>query len=445
MTFREIVDTILTDPEAKASDEIEIVCMRQDESLTRFANNHIHQNVTETNYEITIRCVVGTRIGTAMSNDIRVDSLRALVQRAGEFAKLQPENPEFKGLPGAVPVPLVAAFDRNVAQCTPAARAAGVGIACRKAVALGYVAAGSMTTGTTTLSVANSKGVFVEYESTEVDASTVILSDAATGWAQASGWKLDSVDWEKLSDEAIGKVQIGQRVVECEPGAMPVILDPYATADLLEMLAFDGMSGLAYQEERSWMNGRSGRKIMSPEVTIFDDGMDLRGIPMPFDFEGQPKQRVEIVKNGICGSPVYDSHTASRGAGLKSTGHAMPASTGGASGPLPLNLFLQPGTSNVQDMIRSTKRGLYITRFWYTRPIHPRDVVVTGMTRDGTFLVENGEIVGATKSMRFTQSYIEALSGVASIGSRLSVLKGGFTAGVPAIHLNQFRFTSATR
>ena len=124
----------------------------------------------------------------------------------------------------------------------------------------------------------------------------------------------------------------------------------------------------------------------------------------------------------------------------------MPPSARWTSGPLPLNLFLQPGTSTVEDMIRSTKRGLYITRFWYTRPVHPRDVVVTGMTRDGTFLVENGEIVGATKSMRFTQSYISALAAVASIGGELKVLKsGGATISVPAIKLHQFRFTSATK
>src|SRR5205823_1761890 len=118
-----------------------------------------------------------------------------------------------------------------------------------------------------------------------------------------------------------------------EPGEMMVILDPYATADLLQHLAFDGMSGLAFQEERSWMNGRSGQKIMSSDVTIFDDGLDLRGIPMPFDFEGQPKQRVATIQDGVCGSPVYDSHTAGRRPGLTSTGHAMPPSTSGATGP----------------------------------------------------------------------------------------------------------------
>jgi PmbA protein len=446
MKFREVADTVLAAATRANVDETEIVCIRQDESLTRFANNHIHQNVTETNYEITLRCVVGTRVGIAVSNDLRAESLRALVERAAGLAKLQPENPEFKGLPGPAPAEAIQAFDRNTATCTPAIRAAGVGTVCKKAASMGYTAAGSMTTGAITFSVANSKGVFAEFESTIVDASTVIMNGVASGWSQSSGWKLDAVNWELIADHALQKVHTGQKQVDCQPGELTVILDPFATADLLAMLSFDGASGLAYQEERSWMNGRAGQKIMSSDVCIFDDGLDKRGIPLPFDFEGQPKQRVNLVDHGLCGDPVYDSHTASRRPGLKSTGHAMPPSARWMSGPLPLNLFLQPGTSNIEEMIRSTSRGLYITRFWYTRPVHPRDVVVTGMTRDGTFLVEDGEIVGATKSMRFTQSYIEALAGVASIGSELKVLKsGGATISVPAIKLQQFRFTSATK
>jgi len=301
MNFRQIADTVMA---ASDSNETEIVCVRQGESLTRFANNHIHQNVTETNYEITVRCVFGTRVGTAVSNDIRADSLRRLVKRAGELAKLQPENPEFKGLPGAVPVQSITAYDRNTATCTPAQRAAGVGIVCREAAAKAYTAAGSMTTGVSTLSVANSKGVFAEFESTIANASTVIMNGKASGWSHSSGWRLDAVDWEQMAKETLEKVRIGQRVVEIEPGPMPVILDPFATADLVGMLAYDGMSGLAFQEERSWMNGRTGEQLMSPEVTIFDDGIDTRGIPMPFDFEGQPKHRVAMVDHVVCGSPV---------------------------------------------------------------------------------------------------------------------------------------------
>jgi PmbA protein len=295
------------------------------------------------------------------------------------------------------------------------------------------------------LGVANSNGVFVEREFTMVDGTTVVMSATSTGWAQASGWKLDALDWESLADEAIAKVRMGENPKQCDPGEYTVILDPYATADILEMLAFDGMSGLAYQEGRSWMNGRIGEKLMSDRVTIIDDGLNRGGIPMPFDFEGQPKQVMAIVENGVCKGPVYDSYTAGK-EGRRSTGHATPPSSSDRYGPLPMDLFLRPGQASVDDMIRSTERGLYITRFWYTRTVHPREVVVTGMTRDGTFLIRNGEITGGVKSMRFTQSYLEALAHTAAIGVASRCLKSGLgTTTVPAIKLDRFRFTSATK
>jgi len=440
--FREIADIILA---ASTGSETEVVYLRQDENLTRFANNHIHQNVTETNFQVAIRCAIGQRVGTAVSNNIHPDSLRSLAQRARDLAVLQPENPDFKGLPGPAELRDAPGFDEAAASCSPTARAGGVAIACRKATAAGYTAAGSMTTTTHGLAVANSKGVFAERTATVVDATTVMIGGDSSGWAQASGWKLDSVNWENLADEAIQKVRMGATRAECEPGEYTVVLDPYATADILEMLAFDGMGALAYQEQRSWLNGRLGQKIMSDNVTIVDDGLDRSGIPMPFDFEGQPKRVTPIVENGTCKNVVYDSYAAGR-QGVASTGHATPPSPTDKYGPLPMNLFLRPGTSTVDQMISSTSRGLYITRFWYTRTVHPRDMVVTGMTRDGTFVIRDGEIIGATKSMRFTQSYVEALAKVSAIGVRPRILRSGFgTTTVPEIKLDQFRFTSATK
>jgi predicted Zn-dependent protease len=236
-----------------------------------------------------------------------------------------------------------------------------------------------MTTGTLTLGIANSKGVFAECETTLVDASTVVMSATSSGWAQASGWRLGSVVWDDLADEAIRKTRLGEHPIDGKPGEYTVILDPYATSDLLGMMAGDGMSALAVQEERSWMNGRIGQKVVSPMITIVDDGLDAAGIPLPFDFEGQPRQQVTLVDAGLCRGPVFDSYTAGRQPGAVSTGHAMEQAAGERIGPLPINLFLRPGTSNVEEMIASTKEGLYITRFWYTRPVHPRDVNRTWM------------------------------------------------------------------
>ncbi|HYR91960.1 MAG TPA: TldD/PmbA family protein [Terriglobia bacterium] len=444
MNFREIADIVMN---ASPADQTEVLAMEQDESLTRFANNFIHQNVTELNAQITIRSVIGTRVGIAVSNDVRKESLRELAIRAYDVAKLQPENPEFKGLPEPRPVQRIEAFDSSVAECSPEQRAASVGVICSKAASAGCSAAGSMTTAAFTIGVANSRGVFAEHRSTLADASTVIMGNNSSGWAQSSGWRLKTIETESLADEALAKLRMGIDPTDYEPGEYTVILDPYATADLLELLAFDGMGALAVQEGRSWLNGRIGQRIMADNVTIVDDGLNSAGMPWPFDFEGVPKEIVAIVESGIAKGPVYDTFTAGREEGKRSTGHATPPSPQGRLGPVPMNLFLKTGTSSLESMIRSTKLGLYITRFWYTRTVHPRDAVVTGMTRDGTFVVRNGEIAHPVKSLRFTQSYVEALKYTEAIGATARLLRSGFggATSVPPVKLAKFTFTSSTR
>jgi len=195
------------------------------------------------------------------------------------------------------------------------------------------------------------------------------------------------------------------------------------------------------------MNGRLGQRIMDDSVSIVDDGLNTAGIPWPFDFEGVPKKVVPVVSSGVALTPVYDSFTAGRETGKHSTGHATPPSPQGRFGPAPTNLFLRPGTASVEAMIKSTKLGLYITRFWYTRTVHPRDAVVTGMTRDGTFMIRDGEIAHPVKSLRFTQSYVDALKFTEAIGTTPRLLRSGFggATSVPAVKLAKFRFTSSTQ
>jgi PmbA protein len=444
MNFREIADFVISSSKA---DETEVLAIEQDESLTRFANNCIHQNVNERNIQITVRSVIGTKTGIAVANDSRPDSLHGLTTRAYDHARLQPDNPEFKGLPAPQASTTLSAFDIDVAACSPEGRATRVGVICRKAAGAGSIAAGSLTTASLSIAVANSKGIFAEHRATTADLSTVVMGRNSSGWAQRSGWRLNSIEAESVADEALSKVRRGIDPVDFDPGDYPVILDPYATADLVEMLAFDGMGALSVQEGRAWMNGRLGQRAMAEVVNIVDDGLNMNGIPLPFDFEGVPKKVVPIVASGVVLTPVYDTFTAGREAGKQSTGHATPPSPQGRFGPAPINLFFKPGTATLEHMIASTKLGLYITRFWYTRTVHPRDAVVTGMTRDGTFLVRDGEIAHPVKSLRFTQSYVEALKNAEIIGMTPRVLRSGFggATSVPAVKLAQFRFTSSTR
>jgi PmbA protein len=444
MNFRQISEILI---KASPAEQTEVFALEQDESLTRFANNFVHQNVTERNISITVRSVIGTKVGIAVSNDTRPESLQALARRAHEVAKLQPENPEFKGLPEPRPVRSVESFDAEVSECTPERRASIAGVICGRAAMAGCTAAGSVTTATFNMGVANSKGVLAEHRSTLMDASTVVMGNNSSGWAQSSGWQAGPINAEALASEALAKVRMGVDPIDYEPGEYVVILDPYATADIVDMLAYDGMSAQAVQEGRSWLNGRLEQRIMADSVTIVDDGYDTAGVPLPFDFEGVPKEVVSIIQGGVAKAPVYDKYTADREAGKHSTGHATPPSPQGRFGPMPMNLFLRPGTTSLDSMIKSTKLGLYITRFWYTRTVQPREAIITGMTRDGTFVVRDGEIAHPIKSLRFTQSYVEALKYTEAIGATPRVLRngmGGFTS-VPPVKLAKFRFTSSTR
>ena len=194
------------------------------------------------------------------------------------------------------------------------------------------------------------------------------------------------------------------------------------------------------------MNDRIGQRIMAPSVSIWDDGLDLSGTPLPFDFEGMPKQRVDVVKNGTAMGLVYDTTRAHKENGKESTGHALPPELAATYGPLPLNLFMAPGDATLDEMLASTERGLFITRFNYTRPVHPRDAIITGLTRDGTFLIEKGEIAYPVKNLRYTQSYLEALANTEMIGRDLKTL-GSYIGvqRVPAVKVREFNFTGKTQ
>jgi len=220
--------------------------------------------------------------------------------------------------------------------------------------------------------------------------------------------------------------------------AQPASVD--AVVDLLDMLGYLGFSALAVQEERSFFE--PGKQIGSELVTIVDDGYDPAGLPLWFDFEGVAKQRVTLVDGGVCRGVVYDTQTAARD-GVASTGHGLPAPN--PWGPFPLNMLMDPGTSSREELVGGLDRGLLVTRFHYTNPVHPKLAIVTGMTRDGTYLVEGGRIVGPVKNLRYTQSYLAALAGTVAVASERKTLKG-FLGGVvvPALRIDGWTFTGGT-
>jgi len=338
-------------------------------------------------------------------------------------------------------------WDGETAAYSPESRALRVGKLCTEAEKKGLDAFGVFITGEGGYSFANSRGIFAHHRTSWAEYSATLQQWEASVRAEGPAVKIADLDVEGLGREALAKMALGSELKKIEPGEYTVILDPYATADLVYMLAFHGMSAEDYLEGRSWMNDRTGQAAMQPSVNIWDDGLDPSGMPLPFDFEGSPRQRVDFVKNGVVGGPVYNRRTALQGK-TKTTGHAIPP-MGESDAPLPMNLFMGGGNGTVDKMIKSTARGLYITRFWYTRPMHPRDCVITGMTRDGVYMIEDGKLVCPVKNLRFVQPYVTALNNVEDISAETRLLRNDMynfyiSCRVPAVKINGFNFTGTT-
>jgi predicted Zn-dependent protease len=408
-----ICHLVLTESTA---DQVEVLVSAGESALTRYAENRIHQNVAETGGGISIRAVRGQRIGIASTNDPRPEALRAALTKATELAAVAPENPQFPGLPSAPPPqpgpePVAATINS-----TPEQRGEAVRTVLEIAAGDDLNASGALETSYTRLAVANSEGAFAYGEFTRASLSVVMQTEDSSGRAEAHTADVSTLDAAALAATAAGKALVSRAPRALEPGAYTVILEPLAVADMIFWLGLYGFNAQSYQEKRSFLCEKLGRKIAAEQISLWDDGLDPRGLPMTFDFEGVPKQPVELIRRGVAVGMVYDSRTAAHAdPPVPSTGHALPAPN--PWGPAPTNLFLRPGDADVGTMIRSVDRGLLVTRFHYTNMIHPMHTVFTGMTRDGTFLIEDGEIMAGVQNLRFTQSILEALEQVKMVGS----------------------------
>jgi PmbA protein len=439
---KELCDQVL---KQSGSDAVEVMLSFGDSALTRFANNTIHQNVAERNANIIVRCHVDQRLGTAITNRLDEKGLVETVEKARSNARASAVDPDHVGLAEPANYETVGSYDQATAELSPATRAQEVGVVCRIAAEKGLNASGAFSSGAEEVAFANSQGLFAYHAATKADFQTVVMSEDSSSRTHQSAWRAADIPVTRLGIEAIDKAEKGRNPRDIEPGAYTVILDHYVTEDLLNGLNFYGMGAQAVQEGRSWMNDRLGEKVMSEMISIWDDGLDPQGMPMPFDFEGTPKRHVDLVKEGVAIQPVYDRYTAKK-SGTQSTGHALPPTMRGF-GPIGTNLFMATGGSTLEEMIASTEKGLYINRFWYTRLVHPRDCVVTGMTRDGVYLIENGELAYPVKNLRFTHSYVGALADVEAVGKESHLLLGefgGFAVRVPALKVHSFNFTGKT-
>jgi predicted Zn-dependent protease len=426
------------------ADEARVLIHAGDSRLTRFAENTIHQNVAISNVSVQVQMVLGRRVGVASTNSLEDDRLDELLEQVRAVTRNSPLDPEWAGLPGPQRYRAVDCLDEQTAGSSPQVRAEAVRRIVLAAEADDCQCAGAFSCNLGELAIANTRGLAAYHVATDADFRTVVTCEDGSGAAHGLANAVGRLDVLALGQEAIRVARQSRKPKPLEPGTYRVILMPEAVASLVGYLAYMGLGAKAVAEQQSFLCGRIGTKITGAAVTLWDDGLDPAGMPMPFDFEGVAKAPVALIEKGVARGVVYDTKTAAA-AHQHSTGHAMGA--GAASGPLPMNLFLEAGDTRVERMIATCERGLLVHRLHYVNIAERMSTQITGMTRDGTFWIEDGHLRHPVQNLRFNQSILEALDTVEQVGHQRTLVSGpiGAVCCVPALRLERFRFTGTTR
>jgi predicted Zn-dependent protease len=436
------VDSVLRLGKIAGADETEVQVDETIDALTRFANNAIHQNVAEHGITMSIRTVVDGRTARATTNRLDEDSLRAAVQASLQLAHSQPKIPGLLPMPGKQRYRKVNRFCNETAASTPEDRARAVKTSCDLAIQNGQVAAGIFSTGQSQLAIANSRGLFGAHRQTEAEFSITMQDEPAASWAKANSGNVANFDPQKLAVRASEKAQMAKDAQELAPGKYTVILEPAAVLDLVGFLFYD-FAATAVADQRSCLLKRMNKPLFGKNIVITDDAYHPQQLGAPFDGEGTPRQRVNLAENGVPRNLVY-SRASAKKAKTKPTGHgfALPNEYGEA----PMNLVFGGGDSSLEKMIASTDRGLLVTRVWYIREVDPYEKIMTGMTRDGLYLVENGKVSSAVRNFRFNQSLIELLQNVEAMSpAARATAEEAFEMVVPAMKVTNFHLTEPTK
>jgi PmbA protein len=424
------------------ADETEVEIDSTVDALTRFANNTIHQNVSEHTLGISVRAVVDGHTARATTNKTDEESLRRVVASAMNLARNQPENPDLLPMLGPQKYQKVSHYFASTVSATPQDRARAVTRVCKMAEEGRQTAAGIYTTGYVRNLLANSKGLSARHDHTRAEFSVTILEENSSGWAKSNSPDILNIDPDALFESASEKAAGTRQPRELEPGHYTAILEPAAVLDFVGFIFYD-FAGTAILDKRSCLNERMGQKIFGENVTLWDDVYHPLQVGPPWDGEGLPRQKVLLVDRGVPKNLVYSRVTAKK-MKAKPTGHGFTLPN--EYGEAPMNLVFAGGDKSVDDMIRSTERGILVTRFWYIREVDPYEKVLTGMTRDGTFLVENGRVAGGIRNFRFNQSIIEALANVEMLGPAVRATgEESFEMVVPPMKIRDFHFSEVTK
>jgi PmbA protein len=421
--------------ELSQAKQTEILLEAGKSALTRFARNQIHQNMSSRDMRLSVRIVEGQGIGFAATN--RFD--RGSLEQALEWARLVARSGRIPAQPSELPGPQKYAEIKNffdqTATFSPANRAQLAQQLIEKSAAKNAEAAGAVSNSFDTIAIVNSRDLRAFHSLTNADFTATVSADNSTGWCDCTAANVAALDVKDRSERALERARASRNPRKIEPGPYTVILEEAAVKEFLDFLAWLGFGAQSFEEGRSFMCGKIGQKITGENITIADDAFDPLGSGLPFDYEGMPKQRVVLIENGIARGVVHDRASAAR-TGAASTGHALPP--GFTYGPLPLNTVMSCGKHTYQQMLESVDRGLLVTRFWYCRVVDPAETLLTGQTRDGTFLIENGKIVSAVRDMRFNQSVLEAFARAEMISASLRRVESTLA---PIMKIADFRFT----
>lgn len=429
----------------KGADKTGIVFFRTKLQASRFANSQIHQHLQDEDQTIYFRVLIDGRLGVASTNSLDENNLKATFDKALHIARLRLETKEKKDIPlfkGLKNIP--GCYDQKTAKMPALTRAKILQKIFKDADALQIKFSGNFYNGLTQVAVFSPEGKMNYQDYSFAGIKLIAAAQGSSGYASAINYNADMLNPHALSDIAVKKCLDGLKKVTLEPGKYDVILEPDAVAELLAWLNYIGFGAKTVFEESSFLYNKYARKITGENVNIYDYGKDKSTFILPFDFEGLPRDKAYLIKSGRAQKPLCDSYYAKL-LKMKANGRAnFPDDT---DGPLGYNLVMEGGSGEKDKIIKSAKRAILITRFHYINGyLNTRRAVMTGMTRDGTFLIEDGRIKSAVKDMRFTESILEAFSRIKYISRERKIvadpLESLCAVCAPTLYIKGFNFIS---
>ena len=395
------------------ADEADIQVHRRRAAITRYAHSSIHQNAISDETHVRVRAIVGKAVGVVSTNSLDPAALEDALAAAAALARASRPDEEWPGVAEPEPIAPAQAFDHDTASVDALAQARAIGRVCA-ALPRGMRGAGTHQIEITEDAVANTRGLAAYAPATMAYLRALVQSDAGSGYAEDLAWRSGALDPEGVAARAVEKCALDRDRTQLAPGDYEAVFEELAVAEILRIVSLTGLGGQSVKEGRSFMSGRIGERVTGERFTLADDALDPRTLAIPFDVEGTPKRRVTLVERGIARGPVYDRASA-LSAGTRSTGHAADPGRYPAGG-LAANLTMAGGTAARDELVGAVGRGILITRFHYTNTPDPRAATMTGTTRDGTFLIEDGKIKGALANVRYTMGALDLFAGIELLG-----------------------------